>query len=74
MGTVSNICAGSGSGNLHMVSSLQDMRYHLPHPPTPEAKSSSAGSLHGHTSDSGQSFLLYTRTCAPLLSHRVLVV
>lgn len=48
---------GSGSGNIHVGSSLQDMRSHVPHPPTPETKSSSACSLHGKaqgSSDSGK--------------------
>lgn len=46
-------CAGSGSGNLHAGSSLQDVHCHVAQPPTPEAKSSSACSLHSHSSDSG---------------------
>lgn len=49
-----SVCyVGSGSGNLCVGASLQDMRYHAPQPPTSETKSSSACSLHGHSSDSG---------------------
>ena len=40
------------------------MHFHLPHPPTPEPKSSSAGSLHGHSSESGEQSPSYY---APLL-------
>lgn len=53
--TLSGVSTGSGSGNLCVGASLQDMRYHAPQPPTSETKSSSACSLHGHSSDSGSS-------------------
>lgn len=66
-------CAGSGSGNLHAGSSLQDVHCHATQPPTSEAKSSSACSLHSHSSDSGiaiaMDMLLITQ-CPPSLMHQ----
>lgn len=61
---------GSGSGNLHTGSSLQDVHSHVAHP---EAKSSSACSLHDHSSDSGI-YKLVGKLISPIMQFSALLV